>query len=185
MNGTTSTKTKSLVLIALFAGLIVVGAYLRIPAPLAPITLQGAFVIMAGLALGPWKGAAAVLIYIALGLTGLPVFTEGGGFDYVLKPTFGYLLGFVLSAWLTGFLYQKSIKKNYLSAILAGLAGVFAVYLIGVPYLYLIKDVYLHTTMTAYTLLIYCFLIFVPGDLFTMAAGAYLIMRLKRIKGLL
>ena len=185
MKETARTRTKSLVLIALFAGLIAAGAFIKIPIPPVPITLQSAFVIMAGLALGPWKGAAASLIYLALGLAGLPIFSAGGGFGYVFYPTFGYLLGFVLSAWLTGFLFQKSKKKNYLSAVLAGLAGVFAVYIIGVPYFYIIKQVYSDTQVSAYTLFIMCFLIFVPGDLIMMTAGAYLVMRLKKIKGLL
>jgi biotin transport system substrate-specific component len=185
MKTITITKTKSLVLIALFAGLTAAGAFIRIPVPPVPITLQGAFVIMAGLTLGPWMGAASVLIYLALGLAGLPVFTAGGGFDYVLKPTFGYLLGFVLSAWITGYLFERSKKKNLLSAFLAGVAGVFAVYLLGVPYFYIIKCIYLGTSVSAYTLFVLCFLIFVPGDIITMTAGAYLVLRLKKIKGLL
>lgn len=177
-------RTKSLVYIAVFAALIAASAYVRIDIGIVPLTLQTAFVVMAGMLLGPTKGAAAVLIYIALGLAGLPVFTAGGGISYVFYPTFGYLLGFVLSAWLTGFIFARAKQQNLLWASVAGTVGVFAVYLIGLPYLYLIREFYLGVPITANILLINCFLIFLPGDLITMFAAAYVATRLKRIKSL-
>ena len=85
--------TRNMVLCALFAALIAIGAFIRIPVPYVPITFQGFFVLLAGFLLGPKYGAASMLIYIAVGLVGIPVFTEGGGIMYVLKPTFGYLIG--------------------------------------------------------------------------------------------
>ena len=77
-------RTKNLVLIALFAALVAIGAFIKIPMPLVPITLQFAFCLLAGEVLGV-KGGTAVLIYVIMGLIGLPVFTEGGGFMYVLS----------------------------------------------------------------------------------------------------
>ena len=68
-------KTRALILTALFAALTAVGAFLRIPFPIAPITLQVFFTAMAGVLLGPRYGALSQLVYVVLGLIGLPVFT--------------------------------------------------------------------------------------------------------------
>ena len=76
-------KTKNLILCGLFTSLIVVGAFIRIPIPVVPFTLQLLFTMLAGLLLGGKWGAASVCIYIVLGLMGLPVFAEGGGLAYV------------------------------------------------------------------------------------------------------
>ena len=81
-------KTRNLILCSLFAALIAVGAFIRIPIPVVPFTLQILFTTLAGLLLGSRLGATSVCIYIALGLLGLPIFAEGGGFAYVLKPRF-------------------------------------------------------------------------------------------------
>lgn len=178
-------KTKSLVFIAVFAALIAAGAFVRIDVGPVPFTLQSAFVILAGLTLGAAKGAASVLIYIALGLAGVPVFAAGGGISYVFYPTFGYLLGFAFSAWITGAIFSRIRKKTPLAASLAGLAGVFAVYVIGLPYLFLIREFYLGAPITANVLLINCFLIFLPADIATMLAAAYVATRLRKIKGLI
>ena len=89
---------QQLVLCATFTALIAIGAFIRIPVPLIPFTLQLFFVTMAGFLLGPKTGTVSAGLYLGLGLVGLPIFAEGGGPTYVLKPTFGYIIGFVLAA---------------------------------------------------------------------------------------
>ena len=83
MNNTHSSRARStvlpLVLTALFAALTAIGAFLRIPAGEISFTLQVFFTSMAGILLGPWWGAASQVVYVLLGLIGLPIFTEGGG----------------------------------------------------------------------------------------------------------
>ena len=95
-------KVKELVLFSLFTALTAIGAFIRVPVPLCPFTLQLLFTTLSGLILGSRKGAASVAVYVALGLSGVPVFTQGGGPGYIFQPTFGYLLGFIAGAWLTG-----------------------------------------------------------------------------------
>lgn len=70
-------KTKDLVLCAMFVALIAVGAFIKVPVPVVPFTLQFLFTMLAGLLLGPVNGALAVVVYIVLGLVGLPIFTQG------------------------------------------------------------------------------------------------------------
>ena len=95
-------STRDLVLIPLFAALFSIGAFIKIPIGLVPASLQTIFVLLAGMLLGARRGALAVLLYLLLGLIGLPVFTAGGGPGYILHPTFGYLLGMLPAAWLAG-----------------------------------------------------------------------------------
>lgn len=101
-------KVKELVLFSLFTALTAIGAFIRVPVPLCPFTLQLLFTTLSGLILGSRKGAASVAVYVALGLSGVPVFTQGGGPGYIFQPTFGYLLGFIAGAWLVG-AYGKTV----------------------------------------------------------------------------
>ena len=87
-------KTLMLVLTALFAALTAVGAFFKIPFALAAISLQFLFTAMAGILLGAGYGALSQLVYVLIGLVGVPIFALGGGFSYVLQPTFGFLLGY-------------------------------------------------------------------------------------------
>ncbi|MBM3248244.1 MAG: biotin transporter BioY [Candidatus Omnitrophica bacterium] len=101
------------------------GAFVRIPLPFSPvpITLQTFFVIFSGLVLGP-IGAVSQILYILLGVSGLPIFTNSGfGFFYLLGPTGGYLFGFVLTAFLIGRASRKQTDsfQPLLNIILASL----------------------------------------------------------------
>lgn len=144
-------RTKNIVFTALFAALIAAGAFVRIPLFGVPFTMQLVFVTAAGFLLGAKKGAAAVLIYILLGLAGVPIFAAGGGIFYVLQPTFGYPIGFVFCAFITGLLTEKMSRSQsgltVLKLFLAGMAGVLAAYAVGVPYFYLISKFYLGSNL--------------------------------------
>lgn len=108
-------KVKELVLFSLFTALTAIGAFIRVPVPLCPFTLQLLFTTLSGLILGSRKGAASVAVYVALGLSGVPVFTQGGGPGYIFQPTFGYLWGSSRESGLRG--NCRSIWKNcHLSA---------------------------------------------------------------------
>ena len=85
-------SARKLVYTALLAALTAAGAFIRIPIGISVITLQFLFTAMAGVLLGPGGGALSQGVYVALGLVGLPIFTAGGGFGYVLQPSFGFLL---------------------------------------------------------------------------------------------
>lgn len=72
-------RTKNLMYCSLFTALIAVGAFIKIPIPVVPFTLQFLFTTLAGLLLGSKMGAVSVIAYMVLGLVGLPIFSEGGG----------------------------------------------------------------------------------------------------------
>lgn len=98
---------RKLTLSGMMLALIVVGAYIKIPIPYVPFTLQFLFVTLVGQLLGAKTGSIVVATYILMGLVGMPVFTSGGGLAYVFQPTFGYLLGFVLAAAMSGFIVEN------------------------------------------------------------------------------
>ena len=88
-------NTKLLARTALLSALTAVGAFIKIPLGVSSVTLQFFFTAMAGCLLPPLWSAASQGVYVLLGLVGLPIFTMGGGFSYVLQPTFGFLLGLI------------------------------------------------------------------------------------------
>ncbi|MCC8193282.1 MAG: biotin transporter BioY [Deltaproteobacteria bacterium] len=104
----------AIVWIALMAALTAAGAVVAIPVvPFSPvpITLQSMFVLLSGLILGPKGGAFAMLLYLAAGCLGLPVFTGGkAGLAAFLGPTGGFLIGFVPTAILCGFAKSTPVK---------------------------------------------------------------------------
>ena len=100
-------NTRKLTRTALFAALTAAGAFIRIPLGYSSITLQFLCTAMAGCLLGPAYGAASQAVYVALGLIGLPIFTQGGGLSYLMQPTCGFLIGLIPTAWLIGLLTAK------------------------------------------------------------------------------
>ncbi len=172
-------KTKELCLSAMFTSLLCASAFIRIPTPLLPITLQTLFVGLSGIVLGSKKSAVSTGVYILLGLTGLPVFAEGGGISYILKPSFGYLLGFILASFITGKMAEKEMSlKNY---IFSTLTGMLAIYAVGVTYYFLISRFYLGNEIEIKNLFVYCFLLTLPGDVVMCIFSSIVGKRLKRI----
>ena len=171
-------KTKEMCLCAFLTALICVGAFIKIPAPL-PITLQTLFTCLAGLLLGGKLGSLSVLVYVFIGLTGIPVFAEGGGISYVLKPTFGYIIGFVIASFITGKIAEKQVSfKNFL---LSSFAGMFVIYIVGIVYYLLISRFYFGSETNIKWLLTYGFLATLPGDIIMCILSSSLGLKLKKI----
>ena len=168
--------TKNLVLCALFAALITLGTYIKIPTPLLPLTFQTLFVVLSGLALGKKYGAVSVCVYAAAGLIGLPVFTGSA-----LNPTFGYIIGFIPGSWLAGYIAEK-FKPCFLTCTLGALAGIAVIYAFGIPYYYLMSKFYLQNELGAKTLLIYFVLMPLPGDIFKSVLAGLIMKRLNALK---
>lgn len=173
-------STKDMVLCALFTALIAAGAYIKIPIPYIPITLQFLFTNLAGLLLGKRRGLISVCLYIFLGLAGVPIFTQGGGLSYVFQPTFGYILGFALGTWLAGLISEHG-GDSIRTGILAGFANFIAVFALGLVYFYFISKYYLATPVSMKTLFITGFLLCAPGDIVLVVICAALSKRLRPI----
>lgn len=133
-------STLDMVYCALFATLMMVGANITTFAPFlvvggVPITLQSFFATLAGLILGARKGAIAMLVYTLIGLAGAPVFAGfKGGMSMLLAPTFGFIVVFILIAYIIGKMTEKNgTVKSY---VIASLVGTVITYVIGTNWMY-------------------------------------------------
>lgn len=174
-------KIKSLILCSLFTALIVVGAFIKIPVPVVPFTLQFLFTTLAGLLLGSKRGMISVVVYMILGLIGLPVFSEGGGIWYILKPSFGYIIGFCIGTFVTGLIAERMKEKTIPRYLLANFTGLMIVYVIGMVYYYIICNYVINTPIAFGPLFLYCFLLAVPGDICLCIFAAVLVKKVKPI----
>jgi len=168
-------------MIAMFAALTAIGAFIKIPLPVVPFTLQIVFVFLAGSLLGSRNGLQSQLVYIGVGLVGLPVFTQGGGITYVLQPTFGFLIGFALAALVIGFMIERvetPTKKHFIGA---NIVGLFIIYAVAVPYLYVSLNFWLHMKTSWSHIFVVGFLNSIVADFCLAIASAFLAERLYKV----
>jgi biotin transport system substrate-specific component len=131
------TSVRPMIYASMFAALTAIGAFIRVPIPASPvpITLQVFFVLLAGLLLGSKWAGMSMIVYVMLGIIGFPVFSGGlSGIGVILGPTGGYLIGFIAGAFVTG-LVTETFGRSTLAAIGAMIAGIAAIYLLGVAQL--------------------------------------------------
>jgi biotin transport system substrate-specific component len=167
-------ETKNLARTAsLTALLCLAGMAMRWVTPaLVPFSLLPIFVLLTGLVLGARYGTLAIITYIFLGLLGLPVFASApfGGIGYILKPTFGYLLGDIGAVYIVGKIYNK---RTLSSAVLAVLAGLVVLYVIGLSYLYFVMHFILKTPTSISLIISTGFLPFIFSDLIKAGIAAW------------
>lgn len=160
-------KAKEITLCGLFAALIAIGAFLKIDIPLPMytmhFTLQWLFVIMAAFLLGTANGTLSVCVYLMMGLVGLPIFAAGGGISYIFRPGFGFLLGFVLAAFVIGTLSENVHSHNLPCMFVISAIGMVAYYSVGAVYFYLIKNLYAGDAMAFSVIVVqYCLITVIP-----------------------
>jgi biotin transport system substrate-specific component len=133
-------------LAALWCAVIAAGAYVAIPFVPVPLVLANFFAVLGGLLFGPAIGGTAVLLYLALGALGLPVFAGGkAGFAHFASPTGGFLVGYLAGAVVAGLVVglvarlaggpaAQRGRRSLLAVSLGGLAAMAAMYAIGLPW---------------------------------------------------
>lgn len=133
-------RTLDLTLAAMFVALMAIGANISTIAPFlhvggVPITLQTFFAILAGAILGSRVGSIAMVVYMLVGLVGVPVFADfTGGLTTIIKPTFGFIVSYILAAYIIGKLVEKN--KSLPVFIIASLIGMAVNYLLGTNWMY-------------------------------------------------
>jgi biotin transport system substrate-specific component len=149
--------------------------------------------VLAGTILGKKNGTIAVLLYVAAGLAGLPVFVQGGGIGYFAVPTFGYLIGFIFGAFLSGWIAEGGGRAAASTAaatapprfgrlLLANLAGLVPIYLVGVPYLYFALNVLGGGGITPTQALVSGLAVCLPGDMLLCLPISYIALRIKKLR---
>ncbi|PLS17535.1 BioY family transporter [Bacillus sp. M6-12] len=133
-------RTIDITLISMFVALMAIGANITTIAPFlvvggVPITLQTFFAILAGAVLGSRLGAVAMIVYTLVGLVGAPVFSKfSGGVSSIVSPTFGFIVSFIFTAYITGKIIEK--KRTITVYVSAALVGMAVNYLFGTNWMY-------------------------------------------------
>lgn len=142
----------------------------HLPFTPVPVTLQTLAVLLTGAVLGSKRGAVTMLVYLAEGAIGIPVFAGGtGGFIHLLGFTGGYLWSYPVAAFVVGLLCEKGLDRSFLTSALAMLPSSLIIYAIGVPWL----AVTLH--LNPFTAVVQGMVPFIPGDLFKLLIAAALL----------
>lgn len=121
--------------------LTIAAAQVSIPLPFTPVpfTLQPMVVLLGGAALGARLGMSSQILYLAIGIAGLPVFAASPilpqGFGRLLGPTGGYLMSYPLAAFVAGYLAQRGLGRRYVTSVLAMTAGLAIIFACGVLWL--------------------------------------------------
>lgn len=139
-----------IVLVAAGAALTAIAAQIQLPLWPVPVTAQTLAVLLVGSSLGALRAASSMVLYVVLGMVGLPVFSEAGsGVGVILGPTGGYLVGFVFAAAFTGWIAQRSWDRRILRSLLAFAGGTIVTFLVGLPWLAVTLGLDLQQTLEA------------------------------------
>lgn len=173
-------STRDMAIIPIFSVLTAVGAFIKLPIGPVPLSMQTVFVVLSGIILGR-KAVYSQLIYVLLGLLGLPVFTSGGGIGYIFTPTFGYLVGFILASYIIGALREKLKTITVLKLFLISFIGLIVIYTAGAGYLYILKNLIMGDAPISLAKAIkFGALVFIPGDTLWCVFAAFLGKRLTK-----
>lgn len=172
-------KTKDLTKMALLVALIAVGAFISIPLGPVPFTLQNFFVFMTGLLLTPWQAFLTVLVYVLLGLIGLPIFAGfTGGFQSVFSPTFGFLISFVIGAFMISKLTRRETSSVKIMIVLVLAEVLF--YAIGLPYFHIIMKNVMGNPMDLSKIMSLAMIPFLIPDMIKAAVAAIIAPRINK-----
>ena len=144
-------RTQDVIYCGLFAALMTVGALIKIVLPIGvfevTVSLQVFFALLAGFLLGARNGFLSIVAYLIIGLIGVPVFAHGGGLGYLIKPTFGFLIGFAFAALFAGLLTNREKKPRFSRLIVAALVGEMVYYACGLIYYFIMFNFVLSGTV--------------------------------------
>ncbi|MGL4607327.1 MAG: biotin transporter BioY [Eubacteriaceae bacterium] len=171
-------RIQDMTTMALFATLTAIFSQISIPLPMTPVPINLALlsVFVSGGILSPYKAGISQIIYVLLGVIGLPVFANfGGGLGTLLGPTGGYVLGYILCAFIISFILRRT-EKNYLSLFFSIIIGLLICYLLGTFWFTI------STNTSFISALSLCVFPFIPGDLLKILISIFLISRLKKIE---
>lgn len=170
-----------IVYIAMFTAIITVCAQISVPLGIiVPFTLQTLGIFAAAAMLGTKRGVLSVIVYILLGLVGLPVFAGfSGGISVLFGPTGGYIIGFVFTALVTGFITNKFGKKIWI-LIVSMIIGLLLCYVFGTAWFIILYNMQ-GKAMNLATALSYCVIPFLIADCLKIIVASVLVNRLDKI----
>jgi biotin transport system substrate-specific component len=156
-------KVKLVIVSGLFTALTAIGAFIKIPFYPVPFTLQLFFTALAGLVLPARWAVLSQLVYILIGLIGMPVFANGGGFGYILQPTFGYLCFLPLSAFVISKCISHAPDESFIRGVIIVFAGMFITLFGGALWLYLHFMVIIQKEVSFFQTIYWGMVLFLPS----------------------
>lgn len=159
-------KIGDLTRVSLLLALLIVSAQFAIPIGPVAISLQTLVVLIIGLILPTGQAVLTTGLYLAIGLIGLPVFSQAMGGPYsVLLPSFGFILSFIPAVWAISTIHQRSPQSGITNYLVPVLLGHLIIYAIGLSYMAFILNIYLGNGMSFGRILALGMLPFIPGDI--------------------
>jgi biotin transport system substrate-specific component len=162
---------RDVTLIVLGASFVAGLAQIEIPLPFTPVPITGQTfgVLLVGAALGSKRGAAALITYLVLGTIGLPFFAGGAsGLNILIGATGGYLIGFIIAAYVIGLLAERGLERNVRTSIIPFLVGTGIIYICGVAWLTVVLGSFTHAPTVG-------LLPFLIGDMIKLFAAALML----------
>ncbi len=158
-------NTKDLTTVSIFTALTAIGAFISFPLGPVPVTLQTFFVLLCGLILKPKQAFLSQLLYMIIGLVGIPIFAGfKGGPQQIFSLTFGFVTGFILAAFIVSIIFNK-LSFSKFAIIISVLIGTLIIYLVGLSHMYFIFNFVMGSPMTFFQVFKVGCLTFLPGDL--------------------
>ncbi|MEW5817793.1 MAG: biotin transporter BioY [Spirochaetota bacterium] len=173
MNTSASINMKQAVFASLFTAFMIIGVYVKVPIGPVPIVFSNMFVLLAGVILGSRWGTISVMLYIFLGIVGLPVFSAGGGIARLIGPTGGYIAAYIPAAFITGYISHRK-PSSKLMTFFALVSGTIVIYTLGVPWLKIVLK------LSWGKALLFGMLPFLPGDIIKIFAALGITAVLKK-----
>ncbi len=165
-------------LMAMVLTLLIISSKIVFPISFIPLTLQTLIVFLIPLLFGIKKSCFIFLSYIILGLIGLPIFSNGGGLNYIYQPSFGFIIGFLVISFPIGMIKKET--KLWIAYLLIFI-GITIFYIIGLTYMTIILNYYLKLNKDFISILKIGFLPFILKDILSIIIAKIIAFRIQPI----
>ena len=173
-------KIREMLLAGTFVTMMIISAYIIVPIGPVPITMQPLVVLLAGMLLGSRLSAVSICVWVMLGCVGLPVFNQGqGGAVMLVGPTGGFIIAFIITAWLVGYLTERDLEASYLKNLMYMCVGMLVCYAIGLIGFKLSFQYFLQKPMSWDNAILLAVAPFLPFDIIKAAAAALIASSLR------
>ncbi|WP_337366241.1 biotin transporter BioY [Phascolarctobacterium sp.] len=174
-------KIRDMLLAGIFVTMMIISAYIIVPIGPVPITIQPLVVLLAGILLGSRLSAISIMVWALLGFVGLPVFNQGqSGIVILAGPTGGFIVGFVFTAWLVGYLTEHNMEAGFGKNFLYMCLGMIVCYAFGLVGFKLSFQYFLQKPMDWSNALLLAVAPFLPFDIIKAAVAAFIGARVRK-----
>mgnify|MGYP003586906120 FL=1 len=174
-------QLRNMMLAGIFAAFMIISSYIVVPIGPVPHTLQPLVVLLSGVLLGHKWGPISIIVWVVLGVLGLPVFNQGqAGAVMLIGPTGGFIFGFIVCSWLAGLLTEKNLQAGYAKTFFYLLIALIVAYILGLIGFMLSFQYFLHKPMTWEKSVLIAIAPFLPFDIIKAAIASYVGVKVRK-----